>query len=256
MLKKWQWISILTTVIVIAILFVTFHHPYVEVYDNFETPKLSSIWGTSRMTDSSLTIQSTIIRNGKSAAKITLHNGDIVEAKTDKDNASERDELMEAMSFFSIEGKTYQYKFSLFLPDSFPILPIRLVIAQWKEFCPKCSCSEYSPILALRYVSGKFFITLQVDSTRKNLYELTQEIRNNWNDFIFQIKFSKEKDGMIKASLNNEKIIDYTGITSYQNNCRILSDKNKYYFKMGLYRDRAPQPMSIYIDNYSKKQLD
>jgi hypothetical protein len=95
----------------------------------------------------SFEIQSNIARKGKNAAKITLRTGDVVELATVKDKASERDELMEANSLFSIEGVKYEYQFSMFLPDSFPIVSTRLVIAQWKQYCPMCSCSEYNPCL-------------------------------------------------------------------------------------------------------------
>jgi hypothetical protein len=257
MRKIFKWILFFISIILIAVIWISFHHPYVNVHDDFEASELNKLWSTNRMADSSFKVQSDIIRNGKSALKITLKNGDIVEAATFKDKASERDELMETMPLYALEGKTYEYKFSMFLPDSFPILPTRLVIAQWKEFCPFCSCSEYSPIVAVRYVSGRLFITLQTDTLRKTLlYELKEDIRNRWLDFTFQIRFSQQRNGMIKAFLNQKEIITYAGITSYQNNCLVLSDKNKYYFKMGLYRDRIPESMSIYIDDYSKRQLD
>jgi hypothetical protein len=29
----------------------------------------------------------------------------------------------------------------------------------------------------------------------------------------------------------------------------------RFYFKMGLYRDLMPEPMTIYIDEYRKKEL-
>ena len=90
----------------------------------------------------SFEIQSKIVRKGRSAAKITLRTGDVVEPATDKDKATERDELIEDQSLYSLEGVKYDYQFSMFLPDSFPIVPVRLVIAQWKQYCRFCSCSE------------------------------------------------------------------------------------------------------------------
>ena len=32
-------------------------------------------------------------------------------------------------------------------------------------------------------------------------------------------------------------------------------DPSRFYFKMGLYRDVMPQPMTVYIDEYSKRQM-
>ena len=243
----------LAIILILAVLI--FHHPYISIYDGFESSKLSRNWNTTRLEAHSVTFQSDVVRKGKCALKITLQNGDKVEDKTDKDNSSERDELMEAMSLYSVEGAKYEYKFSMFLPGNFPITPTRLVIAQWKQFCILCPCSAYSPVLAIRYISGKLMITLQTGSVRDTLYRSGDEIRNRWLDFKFQIRFSRQKDGEVKAFLAGKQIVNYKGITSYQDNCRVLSDKNKYYFKMGLYRERMNVPMTIYIDEYSKNQM-
>lgn len=250
-LNNWKPLLLL----LIVVFGISCRHEHINVYDGFEASGLSKIWSTGRMKLSSFEIQPKIVRKGKSAAKITLRTGDIVESATDKDKASERDELMETHSLFSLEGVKYEYQFSMFLPDSFPIVPVRLVIAQWKQSCFACSCSEYSPILAIRYVSGRLFITLQTDSVRQTLYELDREIRNCWLDFRFQIKFSRQKDGEVKAFLDDKEIVNYKGVTSYPESCGVFSKKNKYYFKMGLYRDRIPEPMSIYIDEYGKREI-
>lgn len=231
------------------------HRAPINVYDDFEAPGLNKIWTAKRMEMHSFEIQSKIVRKGKSAAKITLRTGDVVESATAKDKSSERDELMETRSLFSIEGLKYEYSFSMFLPDSFPIVPVRLVIAQWKQYCPACACSNYSPILALRYISGKLFITLQTDSVRQTLCEFNEEIRNRWLEFRFQIRFSRQSNGEVRAFLNDKEILNFRGITSYSESCGFLSKKNNYYFKMGLYRDRMLEPMSIYIDEYQKKEI-
>ena len=64
-------------------------------------------------------------------------------------------------------------------------------------------------ILAIRYQSGKLFITLTTDSGRRRLYELNDEIRNRWLDFKFQVRFSNQSDGEIEAFLNDKNIITY-----------------------------------------------
>jgi len=253
--QKRNWIYILVGLLIFFVLGIIFHHAQIHVYDGFEPPTLSDNWSAERMEPSAFKIQSKVVRRGKTAAKITLQTGDKVEEKTDKDKASERDELSEPISLFAIEGEKYEYQFSMFLPESFPIVPTRLVIAQWKQYCPICGCSENSPILAIRYISGYLIITLQTSSVRDTLYLSSDEIRNQWLDFKFSIRFSKLKDGEVKAFLNEKQIINYQGVTSYSDNCLVLSDKNKYYFKMGLYRDRMAEPMTIYVDEYRKNQL-
>jgi Polysaccharide lyase len=131
----------------------------INVFDDFEAPTLKRIWSTERMELRSFEIQSEVVRRGKHAAKITLRTGDMVEEANDTSAASERDELLEADDLYAIGDKKYEYQFSLFIPDSFPIVPTRLIIAQWKQKCPAKSCSDDSPVLAIRFQSGKLMIT-------------------------------------------------------------------------------------------------
>lgn len=203
----------------------------------------------------SFEVQTQVKRKGNSAAKITLRTGDVVEPGNDSSLASERDELQEADYLFSDENKKYEYRFSLYIPDSFPIVSTRLIIAQWKQQCPLVECSDNSPILAIRYQSGKLFITLNSDSGRRRLFELSNDCRNRWLDFKFQITFSQQSDGEVDAFLNDSSIISYKGPTCYSKKPGYRSKNNKFYFKMGLYRDRMPEPMFIYLDEYEKKEL-
>lgn len=225
-----------------------------DVRDGFDSPGLSKLWSTDRMAPGAFTIQSTIVRSGYSAAMIRLKAGDVFEAGKGKSRDSERDELREANNLVSTEGILYQYQFSLFLPDSFPILPTRLVIAQWKQYCPGGSCDDDNPVLAIRYVSGKLYVTLQTDSVASVVYQTTEEVRNKWLDFTFKTRFSKSDDGQVDAWLNEKQIVNYKGITGYSQK-RGYPEKNHFFFKMGLYRDLIKEPMTIYMDEYSKKEL-
>ena len=227
----------------------------IKVYDDFESTDIKDIWKTKRMELSAFEIQSDIVRQGESAAKITLRSGDMANEANGLDLANERDELLERYALKSVEGKTYEYKFSMFLPDTFPIVAHRLVIAQWKQSCKDLPCSKFSPVIAIRYEIGYMKVTLQTtDSTRTLFYINKEDLRNQWLDFNFKIRFSRENDGLLIAHLNDKKVVDYKGITSY--NYAYVDKENTYYFKMGLYRDQMEEPMSIYIDEYSKTELN
>jgi hypothetical protein len=54
----------------------------VDVYEGFEKPGLSRIWSSDRMVKGAFKIQSDIVRQGQSAAMITLKPGDVFEAGT------------------------------------------------------------------------------------------------------------------------------------------------------------------------------
>lgn len=243
------------TVFISVLLLTTSCWSQVNIYDGFETTGLSKIWSTDRMVNEAIKFQSAIVRKGQSAAKITLKAGDVHEAGAGNSLATERDELREANNLVSVEGKLYEYKFSLLLPDSFPIVPVRLVIAQWKQKCPDdSSCSDDSPVIAVRYVSGKLFITLRNDTGSKTVYKSTDEIRSKWLDFTFRIRFSRTGNGEVSAWINEKQIIKYTGITAYSS-ARGYIDKSYFYFKTGLYRDAMLEPMTIYIDEYQKRSI-
>ena len=241
--------------LVVLSLIITPCRSQVNVYDGFEAPGLSKMWAADRMVNSAFEIQSKIVRNGHSAAKITLKSGDVFEPGVGKSKDSERDEIREADKLVSAEGKTYEYQFSLFLPDSFPIVPVRLVIAQWKQHCGgNDSCSDESPVLAIRYVKGKLYITVQTDSGESTIYKTKDEIRSKWLDFKFKIRFLRSAEGKVEAWLNEKQIINFKGTTCYSSK-KGYTDKSHFYFKTGLYRDLMNEPMTIYIDEYSKKEL-
>lgn len=247
--------GVVHSIFLVFIILTGCRHKAIDVSDSFDKQGLSSIWSTDRMENQSFEIQSKIIHNGTGAAKITLRTGDTHEDGSDKDKPTERDELLESTPIVSIEGTEYEYKFSMFLPDTFLISPVRLVIAQWKEYCIGDSCHNDSPIVALRYSSGILVISLQTGDHRINLYESSNEIRNRWIDFKFLLRFSMEQDGELIAYIDGKEVVNYKGITSYPESRGYTLKKNRYYFKMGLYRDIIPEPMCIYIDDYSKKEI-
>ena len=170
---------------------------------------------------------------------------------------TERDELKEAGRLMSQESEAYEYSFSMFLPADFPIVPVRLVIAQWKQNCPdRRPCDDDSPVLAVRYVSKVLSITKNIGGKQTVLYEEKSEFRNRWLDFKFQARFSPSETGRVKAWLGDKQLVDYQGVTGNAENAATgYPSPSYFYFKMGLYRDLMAEPMTIYIDEYRKRQL-
>jgi hypothetical protein len=224
----------------------------INVYDGFETPTLSNLWDTSRFTAGAVTMQSQVVRAGRSAAKITVHPHDTFQTGVNGNLNSERDELMEARSLVSKEDTAYEYSFSMFMPADFPIVPTRLVIAQESSD----PCSDDSPVLAIRYVSGELRITHALDGKRTTLFARRGEFRNRWLDFRFRIRFSPKATGRVEAWLGTEQIVDFHGATADTESAATgYPSPSHFYFKMGLYRDVMADPMTIYIDEYRKHQL-
>jgi hypothetical protein len=75
-----------------------------------------------------------------------------------------------------------------------------------------------------------------------------------WLDFRFQIRFSRARSGRIKAWLGDTLVTDHRGVTAYPESGGYARPA-LFYFKIGLYRDRMSEPMTIYIDEYRKKPL-
>jgi len=243
-------------VIIACLLLLSFNaKAQLPVSDGFESKTLSRLWETDKFEKTAVNIQQQIVHSGQSALKITLHEGDKYEAGNDSSKESERAELTEARKLVSKEGNRYEYAFSMFIPKDFPIVPTRLVIAQWKQHCGQGICEDDSPVLALRYSSGIFQITIQTGPKKNVFYETKEDIRGKWLNFKFQTRFTRTDSGYINAWINDKQVIDYSGKTCYSAE-RGYGPISYFYFKMGLYRDKMPEPMTIYIDDYSKKQLN
>ena len=165
----------------------------IDLYDGFENAPLSPIWETRRLVPSALEFQNKVVLAGKGALKITVHNFDKKAVHTDG-VYTERDELLEAEQFNAQENESYEHSFNMFIPADFPIVPTRLVIAQWKQFCPaENKCSKGHPVLAIRYVDGVLTITQTFGQTKEVLYEQKGEFRNRWLNFRFQVRFSSNQ---------------------------------------------------------------
>lgn len=229
----------------------------IDVHDGFETSGLSQLWSTDRFEPGAVEMQTNIVRAGHGAAQITVHTGEKFEAGMNGDKDSERAELLEAKKLISRENVAYEFSFSEFIPTNFPIVPVRLVIAQWKQFCPHAgNCQDDSPVVAVRYVSGVLQISHQTGLHRTNLFETSEDLRGKWTDFKFQTRFTTGTNGFVKAWLNGKQVVDYKGVNAYPENAATSYPSPSYfYFKMGLYRDVMAEPMTIYIDEYRKREL-
>jgi hypothetical protein len=232
--------------------------PPFDVYDGFETAGLSDIWSNDRFEGGAVEIQTNLVRAGHSALKVTVHSRDKFEAGSPNTSGSERAELLEARRLFSQEDKSYEYSFSMFFPTTFPVEPTRLVIAQWKQLCPHGgNCSDDSPVLALRYISGELRITQNINGPHeKRLYTEAGEFRGRWLDFRIQAHFATNDTGRVKVWLGGKQLVDFRGVTANSETLMTgYEHPSRFYFKMGLYRNSVPEPWTSYIDEYHKQEL-
>jgi len=230
----------------------------INVYDGFETSTLSRIWMTVALAPESVSTQSDIVRAGHSALRITLHSHDVFNAGLQGDSDSERDELVEAYPFTTRGGIPYESSWSMYLPADFPIVPVRLVVAQWLEYCRTSSlpCFNNSPVLAVRYINGVLLITQDLNHHYNVLYQEKRDLRGHWLDLRFQVRLAPQSTGFVRAWLDGKQVVDFTGVTSNQENPGTGYTPPIFLpFKMGIYRNVMPQPMTIYLDEYRKREL-
>lgn len=220
--------------------------------DSFESVSLKDSWTSDKFIEGGFQIQSLEKRSGERAAMLQVKHGDQIEEEIG--TRFERAELREAKNLISNENRNYSYKFSLMIPEGFPETETRLVIAQWKQKCRLENCDPDNPVIAVRYESGQLFITLQTDKKRQELYRNGNSVLNQWLDFRFDVRFSRNDDGVLRVWLNNQQIINFSGITAYAEKFG-YPEPNEFYFKTGLYRDTMKEPMTIYFDEYSKSEL-
>lgn len=226
-----------------------------EVYDDFEGSTLNKVWDTDRFEPGAVKLQSAVTRAGRGAAQITVHQGDKYEG-TDplQSRETERAELQERRDLVAREGDGFEYAFSIFLPKDFQIVPTRLVLAQWKQYDINRTANVDNPVVALRYVGGELTVTLQTSRELQTLFRTTADIRGRWLDFVFQIKYVRTPGGLVRVWLNKKQVCNFRGVTAYTEEFGYPKN-GRFYFKMGLYRDRMAEPMTAFFDEYRRRTL-
>jgi hypothetical protein len=147
----------------------------------------------------------------------------------------------------------------MYLPQDFPIVPERLVLAQWWEYCPANAaalCYNNSPVLAVRYIGGVLRITQDLNHKFIVLYEEKRDLRGRWLDLQFRVRFTPSQSGFVQAWLDGKQVADYAGPTANVASAATgYPSPTLFPFRMGMYRNAMAQPMTIYLDEYRKRQM-
>ena len=140
-------------------------------------------------------------------------------------------------------GRDVWYGFSFLIPPGFPIVDTRLVISQWKQ-----SGLEGSPLVAQRFRNGRHYVTLRDLETLgrwREEVDLPPIVPGRWNDMVYHLRFAADSSGLVEVWMNGQRVVRSTGAIASPRG------KDRFYHKVGLYRDRMAEPMTIYIDNYA-----
>jgi hypothetical protein len=111
-------------------------------------------------------------------------------------------------------------------------------------------------VLAVRYIGGILRVTQDIKNKNSVLYEEKRDLRGHWLDLRFRARFTPQPTGHIKAWLDGQQVVEFTGVTANpETTATGYGSPGFFYFKMGLYRNVMPQPMTAYFDEYRKREL-
>jgi hypothetical protein len=214
------------------------------LFDGFEADAVAAFWlpgdyGTGLHVPGAVQISTDYARSGTRSARITVHEGD-VEQKGDDGRSVERAEL--DSGHFPLLGQDVWYGFSFLLPPGFPVIDNRLVLASWKQ-----SDVEGSPLIGQRFRNGRHSITIRPPGSGGSgkTYRLPDIQLGRWHDMIYHVRYSLGEDGRVEVWMGGTRGLSYAGPTASKGGA------NRFYNKVGLYRDRWPEPMTMYLDNYT-----
>jgi hypothetical protein len=218
--------------------------PTMPLFDGFEAETVAGFWlpgdyGTGLHTPGAVQISKDYARTGTRSARITVQEGDI-QQKGDDGRSVERAEL--DSGHYPFLGRDVWFGFSFLIPPGFPVIDNRLVIASWKQ-----SDVEGSPLIGQRFRTGRHSVTIRPpgsDGSGKT-YHLPDIRFGRWNDMVYHVRYSLKEDGRIEVWMGGTRVVSYAGPTASKDGA------NRFYNKVGLYRDRWKEPMTMYVDNYT-----
>lgn len=216
-----------------------------KLFDGFEGDAAAPFWrpgdaGEGRYVPGAVATSKEYARSGSSSVRITVREGDVEQFGGDGQKV-ERAELDPGK--WPLVGGEAWYGFSVLVPPGFPVVDNRLVIAQWKQ-----NGVRGSPLVAQRCRAGRHELTVRVPGSPLDLpmrYPLPEIRHGQWADMVYHIKFSAGGDGLVEVWARGKKVVDHKGATAF------AEGEKTVYNKIGLYRDRWKEPMTIFFDNYA-----
>jgi hypothetical protein len=212
--------------------------------DDFEDGKLAAFWlpgnyGTGSHMSGAVVLTAEHAHRGRKSCRITVREGD-VEALGDDGKKVERAEL--DSGHLPLLGRDVYYGFAFLLPKDFPVVDNRLVIGSIKQ-----SDVEGSPLLGQRFQAGRHMLSIRPPgasgSGRK--YPLPAIKLGAWVEMVYRVRYSEDQNGLIELWMDGTKVVTYKGPTASPKGA------NRFYHKVGLYRDRWKAPMTMYLDDYA-----
>lgn len=244
----------------------SFEDDIYSILTDFESGSISEHWNTQFARSDSGVIVSDIVRNGNYALKMNVRHGDYA-VQHDALNDKSRVELSLKLPYadeYPMDGRPIFYGWSIYFPQDFYFnTSVERdnfnIVGQWfhrpdpgqswEEWENNHGGKKGSPSVSIRYeeladgTTGLGILTRPNVNSQSTLIGEREIQLGQWNDIIFEIKWSMENDGYIQAWLNGGSFTDgkHTAKNMYTSTPKNL--------KLGLYR--GPNVLSentIYYD--------
>lgn len=215
--------------------------------DDFESGHLAGFWlagdkGEGRYEEEAVAITEQYHCSGTHSVRLVLKKGFVRQDGGDG-RFTERTELDSRAH--ALSGQDVWYKFSLLIPAGFPIVDNRLIISQVKQ---ARLLSDPFQLYAHRFRNGRHYLTIYDMTSRDKKEKATVDLpalsMETWHDFVFHVRFSEAPTGRVKVWMDGRLVVDFSGATASPDG------RNRFYHKIGLYRDEWPDPMELYFDDY------
>lgn len=212
--------------------------------DGFENGALADFWlpgnyGSGLYEPGTVVVSEDYARSGRRSARLTVKKGD-VERTGDGGQKVERTEL--DSGHYPFLGRDVWYGFSFLLPPDFPVIDTRLVLSSVKQ-----SDVEGSPLIGQRFRAGRHTLSIRPPgaSGSGQVHRLPELRLGRWLDMVYHVRYAHGDDGRIEVWMDRERVVSYAGPTAARDRA------DRFYHKVGLYRDRWKEPMTMYVDNYT-----
>jgi hypothetical protein len=212
--------------------------------DGFEGESVADFWmpgnyGSGLYLPGAVAISSDRARTGSRSVRITVKEGDIEQPGGDG-KSTERAEL--DSGYFPCLGRDVWYGFSFLVPEGFPIADVRLILSSCKQR------NVGTALIAQRFRNGRHEFTVWQpgpDGGENAHYDLPRIEFGRWHDVVYHVRFSAGSDGRVDVWFDGKRVLSHKGATADKDG------ENNFYNKIGLYRDRWKEPMTVYFDNYT-----
>ena len=218
--------------------------PRLPRFDGFEAETVADFWlpgnyGSGLYVPGAVAPSEDHARTGSRSVRITVKAGDIAQPGEDG-VATERAEL--DSGHVPALGRDVWYGFSFLIPPGFPVVDDRLVLSSCKQK------DVGKPLVAQRYRKGRHELTVWEpgpDGGSNRHYPLPPLRPGRWNDLILHVRYSAGDDGLVEAWVGGVRAVTHAGPTARGD------AEDRFYHKIGLYRDRWKDPMTAHFDNYT-----